>query len=126
MEPSLPRANAESRRYRRHEPETTALYSLVEQHGCTLQRHLETHTTSLPAFVLKEFEDYLRCGRLEHGFPRVKCRACLFEHLVAFSCKRRGFCRGRPVRPVARAAGSRPRPIWSIMSCRTFPADSGF
>ncbi|TFH49994.1 MAG: hypothetical protein E4H01_03190 [Lysobacterales bacterium] len=43
-------------------------------------------------FVRKEFEAYLRCGRLEHGFLRVKCIRCRHEHLVAFSCRRRGFC----------------------------------
>jgi hypothetical protein len=26
----------------------------------------------LPAFVRQEFEDYLKCGRLEHGFLRAK------------------------------------------------------
>ena len=29
---------------------------------------------------------------LKHGFLRVKCNGCRFEHLVAFSCKLRGFC----------------------------------
>jgi len=42
--------------------------------------------------VVREFEDYLKCGRLEHGFLRVRCEACHQEQLVAFSCKRRGFC----------------------------------
>jgi len=46
---------------------------------------------ALPAFVVDEFRSYLRCGRLEHGFIRVKCDGCRHEHLVAFSCKRRGF-----------------------------------
>jgi ribosomal protein S27E len=36
--------------------------------------------------VQREFEDYLRCGRLEHGFLRVRCESCHAEHLVAFSC----------------------------------------
>ncbi len=40
----------------------------------------------------KEFDEYLRCGRLEYGFLRVKCEQCHDEKLVAFSCKRRGFC----------------------------------
>ena len=31
-------------------------------------------------------------GRLEHGFLRVRCDKCHFERLVAFSCKKRGFC----------------------------------
>ena len=38
------------------------------------------------------FEDSLQCGLLEHGFLRVKCDGCRHEHLVAFSCKRPGFC----------------------------------
>jgi ribosomal protein S27E len=46
----------------------------------------------LPQFVRQEFEEYLKCGLLEHGFLRVKCDGCRHEHLVAFSCKRRGFC----------------------------------
>ncbi|MEQ8861739.1 MAG: transposase zinc-binding domain-containing protein [Pseudomonadales bacterium] len=53
---------------------------------------MQHHETSLPRFVLSEFQDYLRCGRLEYGFVRVKCNGCRHEHLVAFSCKRRGFC----------------------------------
>jgi len=42
--------------------------------------------------VIKEFEEFLRCGILAYGFLRVQCESCRFEHLVAFSCKRRGFC----------------------------------
>jgi hypothetical protein len=48
----------------------------------------------LPQFVRREFEDYLQCGLLEHGFLRVKCDGCRHEHLVAFSCKRRGVTPG--------------------------------
>ena len=47
---------------------------------------------TLPDYVHQEFEDYLKCGRLEHGFLRVRCEDCRHERLVAFSCKRRGFC----------------------------------
>jgi len=46
----------------------------------------------LPRYVEDEFEAYLKCGRLEHGFLRVRCESCQAEKLVAFSCKRRGFC----------------------------------
>ena len=45
-----------------------------------------------PEATLLEFEAYLKCGRLEHGFLRVRCEDCHAEKLVAFSCKRRGFC----------------------------------
>ena len=39
-----------------------------------------------------EFEGYLRCGILAHGFARARCAGCGFERLVPFSCKGRGFC----------------------------------
>src|SRR5881394_2048880 len=43
-------------------------------------------------YVQEEFESHLKCGRLELGFLRVRCEGCHAEKLVAFSCKRRGFC----------------------------------
>ncbi|MBO6659069.1 MAG: transposase zinc-binding domain-containing protein, partial [Pseudomonadales bacterium] len=36
----------------------------------------------LPGYVVREFEDYLKCGRLEHGFLRVCCESCHHEKLV--------------------------------------------
>ena len=46
----------------------------------------------LPRFVREEFERYLHCGILAHGFARVHCGACGHDLLVAFSCKNRGIC----------------------------------
>lgn len=46
----------------------------------------------LPAFIAAEFDRYLRCGILRHGFARVRCPSCSDELLVAFSCKNRGVC----------------------------------
>lgn len=79
-------------RYRRHQPETTLLYRIVEQHYPAFLALREAEGRSLPDYVQQEFTDYLRCGRLEHGFLRVRCESCHHEKLVAFSCKRRGFC----------------------------------
>ena len=31
-----------------------------------------------------ELDDYLECGRLEHGFLRGRCDSCHAEHLAAF------------------------------------------
>jgi ribosomal protein S27E len=58
----------------------------------------------LPDYVRQEFDAYLRCGRLEHGFLRVRCESCHAEHLVAFSCKRRGFCPSCGARRMAESA----------------------
>jgi ribosomal protein S27E len=79
-------------RYQRHQPETTLLYRIVEQHYPAFLAHLASEGTTLPDYVQQEFTDYLKCGRLEHGFLRVRCESCHHEKLVAFSCKRRGFC----------------------------------
>ena len=60
--------------------------------------------TATPACVQQEFEAYLQCGRLEQGFLRMCCDGCHAEHLVAFSCKKRGFCPNCDARRVAENA----------------------
>jgi hypothetical protein len=40
-----------------------------------------------------EFDAFLECGILVHGFLRLRCAGCGHEMLVAFSRKRRGICR---------------------------------
>ncbi|MBT5684481.1 MAG: hypothetical protein HOJ11_05705 [Gammaproteobacteria bacterium] len=78
--------------YQRHKPEETNLYTIIEKNLSSFQSHLSNAEISLPSFVHEEFRSYLRCGILKHGFLRVKYSGCRFEHLVAFSCKHRGFC----------------------------------
>lgn len=78
--------------YIRHQPENTLLYQIVEKHYPIFVSHLASEGRSLPSHVQQEFEEYLKCGCLEHGFLKVRCEKCHHERLVAFSCKRRGFC----------------------------------
>ena len=78
--------------YGRHRPERTLLYQLVEQHYPAFRELRAAADRPLPDFVQQEFEAYLKCGRLEEGFLRVRCEQCHAEKLVAFSCKKRGFC----------------------------------
>ena len=66
--------------------------------------HLATQGRSLPRYVRREFEQYLKCGGLEYGFMRVRCELCRHEKLVAFSCKRRGFCPSCGARRMAESA----------------------
>ena len=35
---------------------------------------------------------FLKCGDLQEGFARVRCRDCHHEMFVAFSCKQRCTC----------------------------------
>jgi ribosomal protein S27E len=78
--------------YQRHEPEKTLLYQIIAEHYPAFLERLTAEGRSLPRFVQSEFEAYLKCGLLEHGFMRVRCTECHREKFVAFSCKRRGFC----------------------------------
>jgi len=57
-------------RYQRHRPEQTLLYRIIEQHYPAFTEQLAAQGTALQGYVQREFEDYLRCGRLEHGFMR--------------------------------------------------------
>ena len=81
--------------YERRRPEKTLLYQLVKEHYPAFVTQLAAEGKVLPDYVHQEFEEFLKCGLLEHGFLRVQCDSCHAEQLVAFSCKRRGFCRGR-------------------------------
>ena len=79
-------------RYTRHRPEQTLLYQLVEQYYPELAELMAEQGRPFPKYVRKEFDEYLKCGRLEYGFLRLRCDTCHAERLLAFSCKRRGFC----------------------------------
>ena len=81
-------------RYQRREPEKTLLHRIVREHLATFLVEAQDRYPSgeLPCFIRAEFEHYLRCGLLCHGFARVRCSTCHDELLVAFSCKKRGFC----------------------------------
>ena len=90
--------------YVRHRPEQTLLYQLIEKYYPAFEAQCAVEDRMLPDYVRQEFEDYLKCGRLEHGFLRVRCDTCHAEHLVAFSCKHRGFCPSCGARRMAESA----------------------
>jgi hypothetical protein len=91
-------------RYQRHRPEQTLPYRIVEAQYPGFAEQMAHEGRPLPDYVQREFEEILRCGRLEHGFLRVRCEACHAERLVAFSCKCRGFCPSCGARRMAEAA----------------------
>ena len=91
--------------YERHRPEKTLFYKLIQENLYSFYRQVEQeHNGDLPAFVKKEFSEYLKCGILAHGFLRAQCEKCKHEKLVAFSCKRRGFCPSCGARRMAESA----------------------
>ncbi len=74
-------------------PCCTALFAKTWLPSSSLVEAQERYPSGeLPSFTRAEFERYLRCGLLCHGFARVRCPTCHDELLVAFSCKNRGLC----------------------------------
>ena len=91
--------------YERHRPEQTALYRLVQQHAAGFFAHTGANTgAGMPRFIKDEFDAFFECGILAHGFLRLRCGECGHDKLVAFSCKRRGFCPSRGARRMAQTA----------------------
>jgi Transposase zinc-binding domain/Putative transposase len=89
----------------RHRPEQTTLYRLVQQHAATFFAQAEDAAgADLPQFVKDEFDAFLECGILANGFLRLRCGGCGHDKLVAFSCKRRGFCPSCGARRMAQTA----------------------
>ena len=91
-------------RYRRRRPEFTPCYKTLLNHLETFIAEREAEGRPLPDYVLEEFESYLRCGVPAHGFLRLKCEGCGEEMIVAFSCKKRGFCPSCCAKRMAEAA----------------------
>jgi hypothetical protein len=92
--------------YAPRDPSGTVLYHVIAEHLETFLASLvdAPEATGLPAYVEREFYDYLRCGILAHGFLRLGCDTCHHELLVPFSCKRRGFCPSCAGRRMAQTA----------------------
>jgi len=81
--------------YRRREPEGTVLHAAVREHLATFLVEAEERSPTglgMPGFVREEFERYLRCGILAHGFRARALRRLRTRSVVAFSCKNRGIC----------------------------------
>jgi hypothetical protein len=55
-------------KYKRHRPETTLLYQLVERYYPEFTANLAEQGKYLPKYIEREFDEFLHCGRLEYGF----------------------------------------------------------
>jgi len=74
--------------YQRRDPKNNPLHRLISEH---YDGFVKDHP-NYPDYVYKTFEAYMSCGDLYSGFMRTKCSDCDDEEVVAFSCKKRGFC----------------------------------
>jgi hypothetical protein len=83
--------------YKYRRPEDGLLYKTVQQHLETFlaERRAEEPATGrapIPKHVEEELRAFLRCGVLAHGFLKLHCAECKTDHLLGFSCRKRGFC----------------------------------
>jgi hypothetical protein len=58
------------RRYAHHCSQDTVFYEMVVRQHAACIATVEPQGIPLPEFLHEAFESYLRCSRLEHGFPR--------------------------------------------------------
>jgi hypothetical protein len=79
-------------KYNRRHPESGLLYRVVEMYWSIFLREQEKVGQNIPIFIKDEFQKYIRCGIPEFGFVRTYCYQCRESGIVAFSCKKRGFC----------------------------------
>lgn len=80
--------------YERRRPEDTTLHQLVQEHLETFLAQVKLETgAGLPDFVKEGVQCLSRMRRTSPWFPAPALRRlCAHEKLVAFCCKRRGFC----------------------------------
>ena len=93
--------------YEPRDPSSTVLYKVIAEHLETFLASLDDDhdAKGLPAYVQREFYDYLQCGILAHGFLRLGCDTCKREMLLV------------ELRRVARA-GNRPDVDQALESVR--------
>jgi hypothetical protein len=49
--------------YVRHRPERTLLYQIIQEYWPEFQAELAGQGKTLPAYIIKEFDEYLKCGK---------------------------------------------------------------
>ena len=68
--------------YARHQPEKSLLYQVIDEYYPKFLAYLSESDKILAQYVQDEFEAYLKCCCLEHGFLRVQCESCHHELLI--------------------------------------------
>jgi hypothetical protein len=86
------------RGYQPRHAETSVLHGVVRDHVDDFLRAAADRADGacLPEFIAWEFREFLTCGVLAHGFARVRCERCAFEHLLLYVLAgREGRTQGR-------------------------------
>ena len=73
--------------------EKTVFYQVIKKYYKTWVKKSEKDDKTIPFHVHREFQGFIKCGILAHGFACAHCQTCNHEFLVGFSCKLRlGVC----------------------------------
>jgi len=82
--------------YRPRDPQASDLWRLMDEHFDTFQQVYDERFAAKYGYwrpvVERSVAAFLKCGDLQEGFARVRCRKCKHEMFVAYSCKQRCTC----------------------------------
>lgn len=78
--------------YRPRNPKASDLHRIIRENYLQTFHDREIKGVTFPFHLKREFERYLTCGILAHGFARFHCSHCQKDLLVAYSCKGRTIC----------------------------------
>jgi len=106
--------------YQRRRPELTPCYRILQEELDTFLADRQAEGRPVPNYVVEEFEAYLKCGILSHGFLRLQCESCQEEKIVAFSCKKRGFCPSCCAKRMVEASTHLVENVLPVVSYRQF------
>nr|AKA21267.1 tnpB putative transposase [Vibrio cholerae O1] len=105
-------------RYQSHRPEQTLLYQIVDEYYPAFAALMAEQERNCRAMCNGNLKNFSNAGGWEHGFSTgLRCESCHAEHLVAFSCKRRGFCPSCGARRMAESAAA----CWLMKYCLEQP-----
>ncbi len=108
-------------RYQSHRPEQTLLYQIVDEYYPAFAALMAEQGKELPGYVQREFEEFLQCGRLEHGFLRVRCASLATPSTWSLSAVSVAVS----ARAVGRGGWPKVPPCWLMKYCLNNPCVSG-
>lgn len=88
--PSCPKISTSV--YKPRRPEKTVFFQIIKKYYKTWVKKAEKDGKKIHFYIHREFQGFIKCGILAHGFACAHCKACDHEFLVGFSCKSRGIC----------------------------------
>ena len=107
-------------RYQHHRPEQTLLYQIVDEYYPAFAALMAEQGRELPGYVQREFEEFLKCGLLEHGFCGCAVSPVIPSTWLPSAANEEGSAR-------AAVPGVWPKaqPCWLMKYCLNNPCVSG-